>query len=470
LANVVPIHKKGAKKLRDNYRPISLTSVISKILESFVREAIIQHMNKHNMFSEHQFGFITGRSTILQLLVILDKWTDIIDKGGAVESIYLDFRKAFDTVPHIRLLLKLQYYGIGQPLLGWIQDFITNREQRVVINNTCSKWEQISSGIPQGSVLGTLLFVIYINDMPNNLHKSCLLFADDAKIFSKITVNDTSDAEILQQDLNRIQQWSSDWLMSFNHDKCVNLVVGSKRIITQIDIDFYMTDSNDEGRDIIRTLKKPLNEKDLGVYIDNNLDFKKHIDIITKKAHSTMGIIKRNFLYLDKNNFVPLYTTIVRPQLEYAQCIWSPYKRGDVRRIEAVQRYATRQVRGIRQLTYEERLRFLDLPTLVFRRMRGDMIETYKILHCIYDNTVSPILPLAENHLRGNKLKLYKRRANSDLRRNFFTIRVVDFWNALPSYIVSSASLNIFKNNLDKEWKNHPAKYNFEAIWNRDVF
>ena len=282
-------------------------------------------------------------------------------------------------MPHIRLLLKLQYYGIGQPLLGWIQDFITNREQRVVINNTCSKWEQISSGIPQGSVLGTLLFVIYINDMPNNLHKSCLLFADDAKLFSKITVNDTSDAEILQQDLNRIQQWSSDWLMSFNHDKCVNLVVGSKRIITQIDIDFYMTDSNDEGRDIIRTLKKPLNEKDLGVYIDNNLDFKKHIDAITKKAHRTMGIIKRNFLYLDKNNFVPLYTTIVRPQLEYAQCIWSPYKRGDVRRIEAVQRYATRQVRGIRQLTYEERLRFLDLPTLVFRRMRGEMIEAYTL-------------------------------------------------------------------------------------------
>ena len=126
-------------------------------------------------------------------------------------------------------------------------------------------------------------------------------------------------------------------------------------------------------------------------------------------------------------------------------------------------------MRGIRQLTYEERLRFLDLPTLVFRRMRGDMIETYKILHRIYDNTVSPTLPLAENHLRGNKLKLYKRRANSDLRRNFFTIRVVDLWNALPNYIVSSASLNIFKNNLDKEWTNHPAKYNWRILPTREI-
>ena len=120
---------------------------------------------------------------------------------------------------------------------------------------------------------------------------------------------------------------------------------------------------------------------------------------MTKKAHSMMGIIKRNFIHLDKSIFIPLYTTIVRPHLEYGQCVWSPYKRGDVRRIEAVQRYATRQIRGISHLTYQQRLRYLDLPSLVFRRMRGDMIITYKILHELFDVAVSPKLTLAENKL-----------------------------------------------------------------------
>ena len=470
MANISPIYKKGSKKLRDNYRPISLTSVISKMFESFVRYAILKHMEKHNLFSDQQFGFISGRSTVLQLLVVLDKWTEIVDNGGAVESIYLDFRKAFDTVPHRRLLMKLQYYGISGHLLGWIKDFLTTRKQRVVINNSCSKWENVSSGIPQGSVLGSLLFIIYINDLPNNIRTNSPLFADDTKLFTTITVEDTSGAATLQQDLDTIERWCDEWLMSLNYDKCKNLLVGTDRITSQIDIEFRMKVRDKDGKEIFNTLERPLMEKDLGIYIDRQLNFKKHIDFITKKAHSIMGIIKRNFMQLDKNIFVPLYTTIVRPHLEYGQSIWSPYKRGEVRKIEAVQRYATRQVKNVKQFTYEERLRYLDLPTLVFRRLRGDMIETYKILNGVYDSKVAPTLPLAANNLRGNSMKLYKRRANLELRRNFFSLRIVDHWNSLSDKVVSSSSLNLFKNNLDKEWFNHPAKYNFEAIWNEHVY
>ena len=237
-------------------------------------------MKRHSLFSKHQYGFISGRSTILQLLVTLDKWTEILDNGGAVETIYLDFRKAFDTVPHKRLLVKLRYCGIVPPLLGWIEDFITNRKQRVVINDKCSQWGNVTSGIPQGSVLGPILFVIYINDMPKNFRTYSPLFADDTKLFEQITLNDTQNAITLQEDINQAQKWSNEWLMPFNYDKCNNLEIGN----VPENINFYMTVTDDNGQDNIKALKKVSEEKDLGIYMDKGLNFKKHIDVITRKS------------------------------------------------------------------------------------------------------------------------------------------------------------------------------------------
>ena len=171
--------------------------------------------------------------------------------------------KAFDTVPHKRLLIKLRYYGIVPPLLGWIEDYLTNRKQRVVINDTSSQWGNVTSGIPQGSVLGPILFVLYINDMPDNFQTYSPLFADDTKLFEQITVNNTQKAVILQNDINYAQGWSNTWLMPFNYDKCTNLEIG----IELEHINFYMTETCDDGQNIVRTLKKVSDEKDLGIYI-----------------------------------------------------------------------------------------------------------------------------------------------------------------------------------------------------------
>ena len=182
-----------------NYRPVSLTSIICKTLESLVRDHIIEHMKLNNLFSEKQFGFISGRSTTLQLLHVLNIWTDILDQGGEIEAIYCDFMKAFDKVPHKRLIHK---YGIKGNVLGWIKAFLSNRTQCVNIGCATSNTALVTNGIPQGSVLGPILFVIYINDLPDIVDKDShvFLFADDTKLFREI--NSPIDRIILQQDLS----------------------------------------------------------------------------------------------------------------------------------------------------------------------------------------------------------------------------------------------------------------------------
>ena len=204
-ANVSAIFKKGDKSNANNYRPISLTSVLCRIMESLVREEIIEHMKENNLFSSKQYGFITGRSTSLQLLKVLDIWTHILDMGGQIDVIYIDFMKAFDQVPHRRLIGKIESYGIGGDIIGWISDFLYDRTQRVLINGHPSASGKVTSGIPQGSVLGPLLFVIYINVLPDAVDSYAYLFADDTKLFSKIAKEE--DVTCLQHDLTILQDW-----------------------------------------------------------------------------------------------------------------------------------------------------------------------------------------------------------------------------------------------------------------------
>ena len=204
IAHVTAIYKKGSKSDPGNYRPVSLTSVFSKIMESLLREGIMAHMKRHNLLSTKQFGFITGRSTVLQLIQVLDKWTEALDEGHVVDVIYCDFMKEFDRVPHKRLLEKIQSYGREGHILEWTRDFLTRRRQRVMVSGEASEWKEVTSGVPQGSVLGPLLFVIFINDLPEVICQGSevYLYADDAKIFRKI--NGTEDCVRLQADLDAL--------------------------------------------------------------------------------------------------------------------------------------------------------------------------------------------------------------------------------------------------------------------------
>ena len=185
-ANVTAIHKNGDRKKAENYRPISLTSVAGKAMEKMIRDKLVNHMERNNLFTKSQHGFVSGRSCTTQLLEFMEEATQALDRGEDVDVIYLDFAKAFDKVPHKRLLRKLSGYGIKGKVYNWIKEFLSNRKQRVVINGTKSEWRKVTSGIPQGSVLGPILFLIFINDMPEVLNCCIKLFADDAKLYSPI--------------------------------------------------------------------------------------------------------------------------------------------------------------------------------------------------------------------------------------------------------------------------------------------
>ena len=198
--HITPIHKKGKKTIPGNYRPVSLTSVVGKVMESLIRDKLVEHMTEGRHFCDAQHGFVPGRSCMTQLLVTLELWTDWLDKGEALDVIYLDFKKAFDSVPHIRLLQKLKAYGVEGDLLNWIQHFLMERKQRVSVNGILSDWVIVLSGIPQGSVLGPILFVIFINDLPDMVKSTAKIFADDTKIFNRVLNRD--DHQQMQADLN----------------------------------------------------------------------------------------------------------------------------------------------------------------------------------------------------------------------------------------------------------------------------
>ena len=220
-------------------------------------------------------------------------------------------------------------------------------------------------------------------------------------------------------------------------------------------------------KDIVVNIQKTSEEKDLGVIIDEKLSFEKHLIEKVNLANRNMGIIRRTFKFLDETTFQYLYKAQVRPHLEYANSVWKPYKAKDIDLLEKVQRRATKQIPGFRELSYEERLKKLGLYTLAYRRLRGDLIEVYKILTGLTDPETAPDLHLiGETDTRGNGRKLKIRRAEGghNYRQNFFTIRVAKSWNSLPREVVWAKTLNSFKSRLDKHFEGHPLKWNYKSL------
>ena len=453
-ANITAIHKKGNKKIASNYRPVSLTCLVCKKMEEIVRDVITEFMKSAKLLSKKQFGFIGKRSTVLQLLKVMDDWTRILDEGEELDVIYMDFMKAFDKVPHKRLLEKLKSYGIQGRLLKWIEQFLTGRKQRVIVNGCKSEWKEVRSGVPQGSVLGPLLFVLYINDLPEVVKAEIYLFADDTKIYCKILEGKST----LQEDLAKLEEWSNIWLLKFHPEKCkvMNIHKGNKINNRK----YYMKNMSGKG---IKELDKVTSEKDLGIITDEKLTFEEHIQTKVNKATKIMGLIRRSFMNLDCSMFKKLFTAMVRPHLEYGQAIWSPRKKKDIVSIENVQRRATKLVPELKNLDYPSRLKKLNLPTLVYRRHRGDMIEIYKMMSGLYDEEVAPQPMRRHGITRGHSRKLFKERASKTVRQNHLLIRATDAWNRLPENVVMAASLDSFKNGLDKVWSDQNVKYVYEA-------
>ena len=285
--------------------------------------------------------------------------------------------------------------------------------------------------------MGPLLFILFINDIVDEISSSIYLFADDTKLFRVIGHDD--DRHMLHSDIDKLVAWSNTWLLSFHPDKCKVLHVGNGQRH-----EYVIHDVNNR-----HVLDQVECEKDIGVIFDSNLQFDIHINEKVNKANGIFSMIRRSYKYLSKESFMPLYKGLVRSNLEYANSVWAPYKMKHIEALERVQQRATRSLPELKGLNYEERLRTLKLPTLVYRRIRGDMIETFKITNGVYDSSVVPFLELRYNcSLRGHSKTLLKHRSNKRIRAHSFTQRIVSVWFSLPEHIVSDPSVNSFKNRL----------------------
>ena len=278
-ANITPVYKKGDKHAAENYRPVSLTSVLSKVLEHIVCHHLHAHFDKHKVLTEVNHGFRSGFSCETQLTITVDDLAKNSDEGFQTDVAILDFSKAFDTVPHNKLLYKLETYGIRGNMHKWIYSFLCKRHMKVVVDGEHSDEAKVLSGVPQGTVLGPLLFLVHINDLPQSVTSNVRLFADDCLLYRKVKT--PKDQEILQEDLKHLEIWASNWGMKFNAKKCYILSVTNKGKHKFYELNSYI-------------LKHVENNPYLGLILSNDLKFSTHIDLISRKASSTLGFIQRN--------------------------------------------------------------------------------------------------------------------------------------------------------------------------------
>ena len=383
-ANVVPIFKKGEKSCAANYRPVSLTSVCCKVLEHILSSSIMKHLKQHNILTDAQHGFRKERSCETQLILTLHDLARSIDNNEQMDVILLDFSKAFDKVPHERLLHKTKHYGIQDNTLAWLRDFLSGRSQKVLVEGMESSIAPVLSGVPQGSVLGPLMFLIYINDLPEYIESSTVrLFADDCVVYRKI--KNQADGNILQEDLNRLQQWERDWLMDFHPQKCQLLRVTNKKKQVQTEYKIHG-----------HTLENVEGAKYLGITIDRGLNWNNHICNITKKANSTKAFLQRNLNQCPTKTKAACYEYLVRPLLEYACTLWDPWSKKNINQLEAVQRRSARFAMGdhSRYSSVTAMLKELRWTTLVERRTRFKAVMLYRIVnHQVAIRTEDYLIP-----------------------------------------------------------------------------
>ena len=437
-ANVTPIFKKGVKGDPGNYRPVSLTSVPCRIMESCIKDEIVDHLVTNALIKDSQHGFMKNKSCTTNLLEFIEKLTAMNDLGHPIDVVYLDFSKAFDKVPHRRLLGKFRSHGIDGKVLDWVESWLSGRQQRTVLNGESSEWTDVDSGVPQGSVLGPLAFIIFINDLDDCTKLITIMnkFADDTKCGN--VIKNPNDIVILQKCLDDLTSWADKWGMSFNVTKCKVVHVGrtNPRAV-------YSMNGTD--------LKPSDAERDIGVKVHCSLRPSLQCNEAAQRANAVLGQISRAFHFRDRRVFVQLYKQYVRPHLEFSVPAWSPWTQGDRETLEKIQKRAIRMISGLKGSTYEEKLREVGILSLEDRRTKYDLVQTFKIIRG-FDDVRSDtwfelvgVDPARVTRHTIDPLNIKRQIPRCEIRRNFFSQRVTEKWNLIPSEVKLSKSVLIFK-------------------------
>ena len=455
-AIVCPVLKANSESyLAKSYRPISLTSHLIKVFEKIVSSAIVDHLTANNLLPPNQHGFLKGRSTLSQLLNHVETIIRVLESGRSVDTIYLDFAKAFDKVDHSILCRKIKSLGIGGNVGVWLHAFLTNRTQQVSANGSISPYAPVLSGVPQGTVLGPILFTIMISDLDSDLKNAfALLFADDSRVSRIITSED--DVGDFQMELsNTIYPWAPINKAVFNGDKFEHMRFSKLNVPPHAYYD---------------PLNNPITEKsvikDLGIWLSNDLCWNNHIDKIICACKRQMAWILRTFSKRDITTMRTLWISLLRPIIDYCSPLWSPnpLNYGNIDRLESVLRSFTKHVEGLENKSYKERLQALNLQSIQRRHERYKIIYIFKMKEGLVPNLpINPENPESSfaltftytnrNGCRCNLPNPILHHNPAIIQRNSsFALTACNLWNCLPPCIsnMSQCSVDKFKRQLDK--------------------
>lgn len=441
-ANVTPVFKKDDPSDVKNYRPISLLSTLGKALEKIVHKHVFNFFTNNDVITSLQSGFVPGDSTVNQLVDIYNTFSKALDNGLEVRAIFCDISKAFDRVWHRGLLLKLQSVGITGSILNWFQNYLSNRKQRVVLPGGSSEWVDITAGVPQGSILGPLLFLVYINDIVNDINSTIRLFADDTSLY--IIVDSPQEAsDKLNQDLVKIDAWADKWLVSFNPNKTESMIL-TRKTNKPLHPPVIMQNQN---------IKQVDSHKHLGVVLESNCHWQKNIELITSKAWQRIHIMRKLKFLLDRKALETIYTAFIRPILEYADIVWCNISKYQEDELEKIQLEAARIVTGTTKLVSLQNL-YIETgwETLNSRRQQHRLTLFYKMIHNMAPPYLVTLVPTLVGEISRYPLRnsdLYQTiDAKSQLYYNSFLPTVVREWNSLGDTVRSSQSIASLKRNI----------------------
>ena len=446
-AFVTPVYKKGDKHSPSNYRPVSLTVVCCKLLEHIVCNHVLTHLEENNLLTTLQHGFRRGHSCETQLLLTYDNLIRSFDKTLQTDMAILDFSRAFDTVPHRRLISKLTSYGVKGQVLNWIDSFLSDRKMTVVVDgHTAKESIRVLSGVPQGTVLGPLLFLVYINDIVDAVSPGTTirLQTDDCLVYRPLRKNnEDEDQRVLQRDLDALEAWADKWGMRFNPSKCQIMQV--KRGNSPPKLHLY------ELMDTV--LQNVTKAKYLGVWLSSNLDWGHQIGTATNKANTSLHFISRNLSGCSRSAREHAVRSLTMPHLQYCCTVWDPHKKKSKDQLEMVNRRAARCVFNKRwrdrAVSPTAILRQLNWREQEQKRRHQRLVMTYKIVHgevaIPRDRFAAPGRLTRHDHNR----KLGTKHSSHDTVKNSFFWRVHD-WNSLHQDTVDATSVEAFRNRLNK--------------------